>query len=161
MSIGRCHLNFGDHARNLPSQLRRTRVSPAERGALTHFPGRQRLQLESPQLLRNVYRPAKYFRPRAEAELLAKIRACGEQGVEALVLSMRRLRTIILSEIRSSLPSVTQVPSSCLLPNRKNKSDEDLQEFKSLGLKVIYAGTSRINHIFLSSQVPQRLKTWV
>ena len=103
MSIGRCQLNFGDHARNLPSQLRRTRVSLAERGTLTHFPGHQRLQLESPQLLRNVYRSAKKFRPRAEAELLAKIRACGEQGVEALVLSMRRLRTIILGEIHSSL----------------------------------------------------------
>jgi hypothetical protein len=103
------------------------------------------LQLESPHLLRNVYRPAKIFRPRAEAELLAKIRACGEQGVEALVLSMRRLRTIILGEIRSSLPSVTQVSFSCLPPHLKNKCDEDLQELKQLGLKVIYAGTSRIN----------------
>ena len=43
----------------------------------------------------------KKFRPRAEAELLAEIRACGESGLEprrvfladgdALVLSMRRL----------------------------------------------------------------------
>ncbi len=93
--------------------------------------------------------PQKKFRPRAEAELLAEIRACGEQGVEArrvfladgdaLVLSMRRLRTI-LGEIRSSLPSVTRVSSYCLPSNLKNKSDEDLQELESLGLKVIYVG---------------------
>ena len=93
--------------------------------------------------------PQKKFRPRAEAELLAEIRACGEQGVEArrvfladgdaLVLSMRRLRSI-LGEIRSSLPSVTRVSSYCLPSNLKNKSDEDLQELKSLGLKVIYVG---------------------
>jgi radical SAM superfamily enzyme YgiQ (UPF0313 family) len=93
--------------------------------------------------------PQKKFRPRAEAELLAEIRACGEQGGEArrvfladgdaLVLSMRRLRSI-LGEIRSSLPSVTRVSSYCLPSNLKNKSDEDLQELKSLGLKVIYVG---------------------
>ena len=93
--------------------------------------------------------PQKKFRPRNEAELLAEIRACGEQGIEprrvfladgdALVLSMRRLRTI-LEEIRSSLPSVTRVSSYCLPANLKNKSDEDLQELQSLGLKVIYVG---------------------
>ena len=93
--------------------------------------------------------PQKKFRPRAEAELLAEIRACGEQGVEprrvfladgdALVLSMRRLRSI-LGEIRSSLPSVTRVSSYCLPANLKNKSDEELQELRALGLKVIYVG---------------------
>ena len=91
----------------------------------------------------------KKFRPRAEAELLAEIRACGESGIEprrvfladgdALVLSMRRLRTI-LGEIRRSLPSVSRVSSYCLPSNLKNKSDEDLQELESLGLKVIYVG---------------------
>ena len=93
--------------------------------------------------------PQKKFRPRAEAELLAEIRACGEQGIEprrvfladgdALVLSMRRLRSI-LGEIRSSLPSVTRVSSYCLPANLKNKSDEELQELRALGLKVIYVG---------------------
>jgi radical SAM superfamily enzyme YgiQ (UPF0313 family) len=93
--------------------------------------------------------PQKKFRPRAEAELLAEIRACGERGIEprrvfladgdALVLSMRRLRSI-LGEIRSSLPSVTRVSSYCLPANLKNKSDEDLQELEALGLKVIYVG---------------------
>jgi radical SAM superfamily enzyme YgiQ (UPF0313 family) len=93
--------------------------------------------------------PQKKFRPRVEAELLAEIRACGERGMEprrvfladgdALVLSMRRLRSI-LGEIRSSLPSVTRVSSYCLPANLKNKSDEDLQELEVLGLKVIYVG---------------------
>ena len=93
--------------------------------------------------------PQKKFRPRAEADLLAEIRACGERGMEprrvfladgdALVLSMRRLRSI-LGEIRSSLPSVTRVSSYCLPANLKNKSDEDLQELEVLGLKVIYVG---------------------
>ena len=93
--------------------------------------------------------PQKKFRPRAEAQLLAEIRACGEKGLEprrvfladgdALVLSMRRLRSI-LGEIRSSLPSVTRVSSYCLPANLKNKSDEDLQELEALGLKVIYVG---------------------
>jgi radical SAM superfamily enzyme YgiQ (UPF0313 family) len=93
--------------------------------------------------------PQKKFRPRAEDELLAEIRACGESGLEprrvfladgdALVLSMRRLRNI-LTEIRGSLPSVSRVSSYCLPSNLKNKSDEDLLELESLGLKIIYVG---------------------
>ena len=91
----------------------------------------------------------KKFRPRAEAEVLAEIRACAEQELEprrvfladgdALVLSMRRLRTI-LGEIRASLPSVSRVSSYCLPSNLKHKSDEDLRELAELGLKVIYVG---------------------
>jgi radical SAM superfamily enzyme YgiQ (UPF0313 family) len=91
----------------------------------------------------------KKFRPRAEAEVLAEIRACAEQELvprrvflaygDALVLSMRRLR-IILGEIRASLPSVSRVSSYCLPSNLKHKSDEDLRELAELGLKVIYVG---------------------
>jgi radical SAM superfamily enzyme YgiQ (UPF0313 family) len=91
----------------------------------------------------------KKFRPRAETEVLAEIRACAQQGLEprrvfladgdALVLSMRRLRTI-LGEIKSSLPSVSRVSSYCLPANLKNKSDEDLLELAALGLKIIYVG---------------------
>ena len=91
----------------------------------------------------------KKFRPRAEAEVLAEIRRCAEQGLEprrvfladgdALVLSMRRLRNI-LGEIRSSLPSVSRVASYCLPANLKNKTDEDLAELESLGLKIVYVG---------------------
>ncbi len=91
----------------------------------------------------------KKFRPRAQNEVLAEIRACAEQGLEprrvfladgdALVLSMRRLRSI-LGEIQASLPSVSRVSSYCLPSNFKNKSDEDLLELAALGLKVIYVG---------------------
>ena len=91
----------------------------------------------------------KKFRPRAEAEVLAEIRQCGQQGLEprrvfladgdALVLSMRRLRNI-LGEIRSSLPSVSRVSSYCLPSNLKNKSDDELAELEALGLKIIYVG---------------------
>ena len=91
----------------------------------------------------------KKFRPRPQAEVLAEIRACAEQGLmprrvfladgDALVLSMRRLRTI-LGEIRSALPSVSRVSSYCLPSNLKNKSDEELAELEMLGLKIIYVG---------------------
>ena len=91
----------------------------------------------------------KKFRPRAETEVLAEIRACAQQDLEprrvfladgdALVLSMRRLRTI-LGEIKSSLPTVSRVSSYCLPANLKNKSDEDLLELAELGLKIIYVG---------------------
>ena len=91
----------------------------------------------------------KKFRPRAESEVLAEIRACAERGLEprrvfladgdALVLSMRRLRTI-LNEIRSALPSVNRVSSYCLPSNLKRKSDEDLLELAELGLKIVYVG---------------------
>jgi radical SAM superfamily enzyme YgiQ (UPF0313 family) len=93
--------------------------------------------------------PQKKFRPRLEAEVLAEIRACGEQGMQprrvfladgdALVLSMRRLRNI-LGEIRRSLPSVSRVACYCLPSNLKNKSDEDLLELAELGLRLIYVG---------------------
>ena len=93
--------------------------------------------------------PQKKFRPRAKAEVLAEIRACAQTGQEprrvfladgdALVLSMRRLRTI-LTEIKTALPSVSRVSSYCLPSNLKNKSDDDLQELASLGLKLIYVG---------------------
>ena len=91
----------------------------------------------------------KKFRPRAEDEMLDEIKRCAESGLEprrvfladgdALVLSMRRLRTI-LKTIQSCLPSVTRVSSYCLPSNLKNKSDENLEELEALGLKIIYVG---------------------
>ena len=93
--------------------------------------------------------PQKKFRPRAEVEVLTEIRRCAQTGQQprrvfladgdALVLSMRRLRTI-LGEIKSSLPSVNRVSSYCLPSNLKNKTDDDLAELESLGLKIIYVG---------------------
>lgn len=91
----------------------------------------------------------KKFRPRPEAEVLAEIRACAGQGLaprrvfladgDALVLSMRRLRTI-LGAIRSELPSVTRVGAYCLPSNLKNKHDDELAELRELGLGIVYIG---------------------
>lgn len=91
----------------------------------------------------------KKFRPRAEAEVLDEIRRCGESGVQArrvfladgdaMVLSMRRLRTI-LEAIRTHLPGVSRVSAYCLPSNLKNKSVDDLRELEALGLKLIYVG---------------------
>ena len=93
--------------------------------------------------------PQKKFRPRPEDEVLAEIRACAEQGAmprrvfladgDALVLSMRRLRTV-LSAIREALPSVTRVGAYCLPSNLKRKSDDELAELRELGLGIVYVG---------------------
>ena len=93
--------------------------------------------------------PQKKFRPRPETEVLDEIRSCAETGLQprrvfladgdALVLSMRRLRTI-LNAIKNHLPSVSRVSSYCLPSNLKNKSIDDLIELKALGLKLIYVG---------------------
>lgn len=93
--------------------------------------------------------PQKKFRPRPEVEVLAEIRRCAETGQEprrvfladgdALVLSMRRLRTI-LTAIKNELPTVSRVSSYCLPSNLKNKSIDDLIELEALGLKLIYVG---------------------
>jgi len=91
----------------------------------------------------------KKFRPRDEAELLNEIKRCGESGLQprrvfladgdALVLSMRRLKTI-LKAIQTWLPSVSRVSSYCLPSNLKNKTVDDLVELEALGLKLIYVG---------------------
>ncbi len=93
--------------------------------------------------------PQKKFKPRAEDELLDEIRRCGESGFQArrvfladgdaLVLSMRRLRTI-LKAIQTHLPSVSRVSSYCLPGNLKNKSVDELRELQALGLKLVYIG---------------------
>jgi len=93
--------------------------------------------------------PQKKFRPRVEAEVLDEIRRCGETNLQprrvfladgdAMVLSMRRLRTI-LGAIKRDLPSVTRVSSYCLPSNLKNKSIDDLIELEALGLTLIYVG---------------------
>ena len=93
--------------------------------------------------------PQKKFRPRPEADVLSEIRACAARGLkprrvfladgDALVLSMRRLRTI-LKEIQRCFPGLQRVSSYCLPSNLRNKSDEELQELKSLGLGLIYVG---------------------
>lgn len=93
--------------------------------------------------------PQKKFRPRPEDEILNEIYQCGAAGLQprrvfladgdAMVLSMRRLRTI-LQAIQTHLPSVSRVSAYCLPANLKNKSVAELAELESLGLKLIYIG---------------------
>jgi len=93
--------------------------------------------------------PQKKFRPRAEADVIEEIRRCGEKGNyprrvfladgDAMVLSMRRLRTI-LQAIQTHLPDVSRVSAYCLPSNLKNKTVADLRELVALGLKLIYVG---------------------
>ncbi|WP_020395212.1 radical SAM protein [Thiolinea disciformis] len=93
--------------------------------------------------------PQKKFKPRPEAEVLAEIQRCGEtlQGVrrvfladgDAMVLSFRRLEAI-LQAIRTYLPSVSRVSSYCLPQNIANKTPEQLQALRALGLSLVYIG---------------------
>ncbi|HMT91499.1 radical SAM protein [uncultured Thiothrix sp.] len=93
--------------------------------------------------------PQKKFKPRPETEVLAEIQRCGEslQGVrrifladgDAMVLSFRRLEAI-LQAIRTYLPSVSRVSSYCLPQNIANKTPEQLQTLRELGLSLVYIG---------------------
>ena len=93
--------------------------------------------------------PQKKFKPRPEAEVLADIQRCGEtmQGVrrvfladgDAMVLSFRRLEAI-LQAIRTHLSSVSRISSYCLPQNIANKTPEQLQTLRELGLSLVYIG---------------------
>ncbi len=58
---------------------------------------------------------------------------------DAMTLSIRRL-TEILMLIRRYFPNIQRVSSYCLPRNLKNKSVEDLQALKDLGLSLMYVG---------------------
>ena len=93
--------------------------------------------------------PHKKFRPKAEDEVLAEIQRCGALNMDVkrvfladgdpLVLSFKRLETILLA-IREHLPSVQQVSAYGLAQNVKNKTPEELQRLRELGLSLVYLG---------------------
>lgn len=93
--------------------------------------------------------PQKRFKPKPETQVLEEIRRCGEElaGVrrifladgDAMALSFRRLKTI-LEAIRADMPAVTRVSAYCLPRNLKNKTVEELQELRELGLGLLYIG---------------------
>lgn len=93
--------------------------------------------------------PQKKFKTRPEAEVLAEIQHCGVslQGIrrifladgDAMVLSFRRLEAI-LQAIRSHLPNVSRVSAYCLPQNIANKTPEQLQTLRELGLNLVYIG---------------------
>lgn len=93
--------------------------------------------------------PQKRFKPKPETQVLEEIQRCGDQlsGVrrifladgDAMALSFRRLKTI-LEAIRQYMPSVTRVSAYCLPRNLKNKTVEELQALRQLGLGLLYIG---------------------
>jgi len=93
--------------------------------------------------------PQKQFKPKQQDKVLQEIICCGEQlnGVrrvflgdgDAMVLSFKRLK-VILEAIRQYMPSVKRVSAYALPSNLKNKTVEQLQELRALGLSLIYVG---------------------
>ncbi|WP_205859178.1 radical SAM protein [Pleionea sediminis] len=93
--------------------------------------------------------PQKKFRPKKQEEIEKELAMVAQSGAhvgrvfladgDAMALSTRRLTEILLA-IKKYLPSVTRVSSYCLPRNLKNKSVEELQELRSLGLKLAYVG---------------------
>lgn len=91
----------------------------------------------------------KRFRPKAEDDVLAEIKRCGEvmpwvrrvflADGDAMALSVRRL-SAILEAIRNYLPNVRRVSAYCLPSNLKRKSVAELAELRALGLNLIYMG---------------------
>jgi radical SAM superfamily enzyme YgiQ (UPF0313 family) len=103
--------------------------------------------------------PQKRFRARDEAEVLAGIRALGEQGLDirrvfladgdALALSTRRL-LVALTALRAHLPQVRRVSSYCLPRNVQKKSVAELRELADAGLKLVYVGAESGDDTVLS-----------
>jgi radical SAM superfamily enzyme YgiQ (UPF0313 family) len=94
--------------------------------------------------------PQKKFAVRDEAELLDAIRRCGEQfpnqvqrvflgDGDAMALSTRRLVTL-LAAIKEHLPKVRRISSYCLPRNLRNKTVQELQELRQIGLSLAYVG---------------------
>ena len=94
--------------------------------------------------------PQKAFRARAEDEVAATIRRCGEQfgdsvrrvflaDGDALVLPARRLLAA-LEAIRRYLPAVRRVSSYCLPRNLRKKTPDELKALAAAGLSLVYVG---------------------
>jgi radical SAM superfamily enzyme YgiQ (UPF0313 family) len=93
--------------------------------------------------------PQKRFRPKAQQDIEQELAALARVGVaprrifladgDAMTLSFRRLK-LILETIRRILPATQRVSSYCLPRNLKNKTVEQLQELRALGLELFYVG---------------------
>lgn len=93
--------------------------------------------------------PQKKFRARKDEDILRDIQRMQQvyPGIrrvfladgDAMVLPTRRLKEL-LKLIREHFPYLERVSSYCLPRNLKNKSVEDLQELRELGLDILYVG---------------------
>jgi len=93
--------------------------------------------------------PQKRFRPKAQQDIEQELAALAQAGVaprrifladgDAMTLSFRRLK-LILEAIRRYLPETQRVSAYCLPRNLRNKTVEQLQELRALGLELFYVG---------------------
>jgi radical SAM superfamily enzyme YgiQ (UPF0313 family) len=94
--------------------------------------------------------PQKKFVARGEDEVLESIRLTGQRyggdirrvflaDGDALVLPTRRLLAI-LEAIRTHMPAVRRISSYCLPRNLRKKSQTEIDELASAGLKMVYVG---------------------
>jgi len=93
--------------------------------------------------------PQKRFRPKPQPQIEHELKAVARSGHpvrrvflvdgDAMTLSTRRLDDI-LQAINHYLPSVQRVSSYCLPRNLKNKTVEELQRLRALGLRLLYVG---------------------
>lgn len=91
----------------------------------------------------------KRFKPKKTDIIEEELRQIAEAGYpvqrifladgDAMTLSVRRLREILML-IKKYFPHVSRVSSYCLPRNLKNKTVEDLQELRELGLSLMYVG---------------------
>lgn len=103
--------------------------------------------------------PQKKFSTKAEELIIEEIKRCAKSvpntrrvflgDGDAMVLSFRRLKTI-LEAINQHLPSVSRISAYCLPRNIKNKTAEELQELRELGLGLIYIGAESGDDTVLS-----------
>lgn len=93
--------------------------------------------------------PQKRFRPKPQDQLEHELKAVARSGYpvrrvfladgDAMTLSYRRLSEI-MQAINRYLPGVQRVSSYCLPRNLRNKSVEELQALRELGLSLFYVG---------------------
>jgi len=91
----------------------------------------------------------KKFKPKAISEIEKEVKAVASQmsdmrrfflaDGDAMTLSFRRLKEILLC-INKYFPKLERVTAYCLPRNIKNKSVEELDELRQLGLTMVYVG---------------------
>jgi radical SAM superfamily enzyme YgiQ (UPF0313 family) len=102
--------------------------------------------------------PQKSFNLKPQDQIEQELEAAAGAGVpvrrifladgDAMTLSFRRLRLILLA-IGHYLPDVQRVSSYCLPRNLKNKTAAELEELKSLGLRLYYVGCESGDNLVL------------
>jgi radical SAM superfamily enzyme YgiQ (UPF0313 family) len=91
----------------------------------------------------------KKFRPKAIDQIRQELMMAARSGIsvrrifladgDAMTLSFRRLHEILLA-IKEFFPELQRVSAYCLPRNIKNKSVEELQQLRELGLALVYVG---------------------